>query len=216
MSHTTQTTTSSEGRARPTAIPYITAWTSEQDNTEFALVVRDNRLAYHNETAADRDTRGALWVRHSGRAGLGRPRFGHVHPLRQREVMTGLRCQVCAGEASRTRAGLLFLVAPYPADQRWTGWPDDLHTTHPPLCVPCARLSAEQCHFLGRGFVALRARKVVNAGVFGSVYKPYGSGAVLARAAAETLYAAPASRWMLASQLMVELRRCTVVDLNAQ
>jgi len=75
--------------------PYITMWSAEQDLL-CRLVERSGLgIGYADELPADRDAQGVLWRQTAAHHGLGRPEFGKVHPLRQRQAMERLLCQVC-------------------------------------------------------------------------------------------------------------------------
>jgi hypothetical protein len=204
---------------RPTVVPYIAARSDQLSCLETELTVRrDGRgLCYRLEKDGDRDARGALWARVSVGDGSGRPVYDEVHPTRQRACMERALCQVCAKPASRTKKGVLFLTRRESAEHMRPGWPDGCLTMQPPLCVPCARIAVEQCHHLIGRHVAIRARKTRLHGVFGTLYVPGPYGTVRAvddRGQGVTLpYTDPAARWLLASQVVCELRRCTVVDL---
>lgn len=205
--------------SRLIVVPYIAARSDEVGGAESELTVRrDGRgLCYRQEEADDRDVCGALYGRVSISDGSGRPVFRDVHPRRQRECMEGLLCQVCARPASTTRGGTLFLARRREPEEMRAGWPEDSLTAQPPLCVPCARVSVERCHYLAGRHVAIRARKVRRYGVFGTPYTagPYGTVRPLddGGEGVTVPYGGPHVRWVLASQLVVELRRCTVVDL---
>jgi hypothetical protein len=119
--------------------------------------------------------------------------------------------------ASTTKKGTLFLVQREPAGHMWAGWPDSCLTMHPPLCLPCARIAVQQCpHLVGR-HVAFRARKIRPYGVFGSPYGPgpYGTVRILndGGKGVTVAYTDPHVRWILACQMVCELRRCTLVNL---
>ncbi len=99
--------------AAPRLVPYITSREGEYGGLESELTLSMNtfgavRLAYQDETPADRGPRGELWARCSqslntaGRP-MGKPQWRLVHPVRQREAMEQLRCQVgfCPGRPSR-------------------------------------------------------------------------------------------------------------------
>ncbi|MGK5531893.1 hypothetical protein [Streptomyces sp. URMC 129] len=204
-------------RHAPTAtVPYITAWSSEQRLN--ALVIAHPRvgIGYPDETVADRDAHGVLWTRTDCRPGQGRPEFGRVHPLRQRRAMRKLLCQICAAPADRTDQGVLWLLGDDRTD--WPGWPERMAATHPPVCLPCARVAVRACPFLRRNYVAVRVRDSRIAGVHGVRYRPGwpfpevadgGDGILLP-------YDHPDIPWVRAAQLIRELRGCTIVDLDTE
>jgi hypothetical protein len=164
-------------RSRPTIIPYITAREGEEAELASMLIVRwgNAGLGYVNEGPEDRDVRGVLWARCSqslrdGRP-TGQPRWNEVHPLRQRETMMRLTCQVCAQPASRTDLGYLFLhTRPAPGTME-RGWPEGALTAQPPLCLEHAVVASQQCvHLTDAGYIALRSRRPRLYGVFGTAY----------------------------------------------
>jgi hypothetical protein len=112
---------------------------------------------------------------------------------------------------------VLFLAQRELPERMWAGWPDGCLTVQPPLCVPCARIAVEQCHHLVGRAVAIRARKTRLHGVFGTPYAPgpYGTVRVLndGGKGVTLAYSDPHVRWVLACQMVCELRRCTLVDL---
>ncbi|WP_320777704.1 hypothetical protein [Streptomyces sp. CRN 30] len=103
-------------------------------------------LGYVDERREDRDLRGVLWARCGqnplNRRGMltGEPRWLEMHPLRQRECMLRLRCQVCVRPA-KTPLGWVFLAPP-----DWTSPHRTLEITHqPPVCARHIRPSVTFC-----------------------------------------------------------------------
>lgn len=201
---------SSPESARPVVVPYVTAWTGEQDPPVSITARPGGGIAYADESLADRDNNGVLWFRTPFRPGDGRPDFGRVHPLRQRRTMRRLLCQVCAGPADRTDDGVLWLLQDHRDD--WPDWPNRMGVTEPPVCVPCVRTSVRLCPALRRGAVAVRARSYPLDGVHGALYRP-GSPPVMVGTASVSLDN-PAVRWMRAVSLARELHGCTFVPLD--
>src|SRR5262245_33889083 len=107
---------------RPIVAPYITAWSAEQSPPVVVVERPEGGIGYLDETVADRDRNGVLWLRTPFRPGQGRPEFGKVHPLRQRRTMQRLLCQVCAGPADCTEDGVLWLLQDHQKD--WRSWPN--------------------------------------------------------------------------------------------
>ncbi|MGX2995035.1 hypothetical protein JNUCC64_12165 [Streptomyces sp. JNUCC 64] len=172
-------------------------------------------LGYRDETASDRDARHVLWSRVTQAPGRGRPDFGSVHPLRQRDAMTRFACQVCGGEASRTAKGWLFLL-PAATGSCGPEWPEGVLHTKPPLCLPCAGTALKYCPHL-REPIAVRARKARPSGVLGAFYVQGNADGTLSSSRDCYLpHGHPRSRWFLASQQVAELRRCTRVDLRTE
>ncbi|MFD9815673.1 hypothetical protein [Streptomyces sp. NPDC059080] len=203
----------SEGHGK-VPVPYITAWSGERVAVRSLTVRADGAgLAYRDEVAGDRDAHGVLWSRIGEAPGEGRPRFRVVHPVRQRRALLEGLCQVCGGPAGRTGRGVLFLL-PRSAG-RAPGWPEGAYGMKPPVCGGCAAVAVRHCPHLGDP-VAVRVRKARVRGVYGGFHAP--SGGRLAAASEDGFlpYGHPHAAWFLASQLVVELRRCTVVDLAAE
>jgi hypothetical protein len=187
-------------------VPYVGAWTGE--TLLPAQVVQHARgIGYADETLADRDESGVLWLRMASRIGTGRPIFTQLHPLRQRRAMRRLLCQVCAGPADRTEQGVLWLV-PGPAD------PEGMATVQPPLCLPCARVSVRMCPALRHDHVAVRAHAPL-CGVTGLRYQRGRREPQPIDEPTEVFdYRDPRIAWMQAIQLARSLDRCVPVDLG--
>lgn len=185
--------------------PYVTAWSAEHD-VECGLMARSDGLGYTRELPGDRDEQGVLWARVAEHHGVGRPEFARVHPERQRRVMSGLLCQVCAGPADRTADGVLWLMRDFRGE--WAGWPEGMGSVEPPVCSGCAADSVRRCPALKRGYVAVRVREFAVAGVWGTLYRPGVFGPVAVKAA-QLAYGNPLTRWMVAVALVRELRGCS-------
>ncbi|WP_329364794.1 hypothetical protein OG896_11710 [Streptomyces sp. NBC_00669] len=198
------------------AVPYITTWSAE-DRTAGAVTLRPDRcgIAYLDETPHDRDREGALWLRTGLARGRGRPRFGAVHPARQRRAMRLMLCQVCAGPADRDERGVLWLLGDDHDD--WPGWPEEMGATHPPVCRPCALASLRLCPYLRRTHTAVRVARPRLGGVHGMLYgPPSGPGEVRPQPLGPALvpYGDSLIPWVLASQLAMQLRDCTPDHLD--
>jgi hypothetical protein len=109
-----------------------------------------------------------LWARRRQAPGDGRPTFGKMHPVRQRRAIRTLLCQVCAGPASRTSRGWLFVMPGSPGSDV-----EGSLCTKPPICEPCAQLALRHCPHLTDP-VAVRVRKPRIWGVLGDQYAPAG------------------------------------------
>ncbi|AXI78290.1 hypothetical protein [Peterkaempfera bronchialis] len=195
-------------------VPYITVWSGERRASVPALVAnpRSGRIAYRRELLADRDERGVLWNRTESRPGKGRPQYARVHPYRQRYVMRHLRCQICASPADRSHLGVLWLLHDDRSD--WPGWPEQMTVTHPPVCLPCARLATRLCPHLADRHVAVRVKNPRIHGVYGFLYTPVpGSPHPMPTTEVTVPYTDPQVRRVLAGQLVTLLRDCTLVDL---
>ncbi|KOV87944.1 hypothetical protein [Nocardia sp. NRRL S-836] len=190
--------------------PYITAWSAEQEVPSRVVERLGLGVGYADEGVGDRDKHGVLWQRAAVRRGVGRPEFGRVHPLRQRRAMRLLLCQVCAGPADRNDDGVVWLLRDYRDD--WPGWPGGMACTEPPVCVPCVAVSLRLCPALRRGAVAVRVRECEIAGVRGTLYEK-GTSSLVAAEGVNLAYDEPDIRRVVATALIRELRRCTVVPL---
>ena len=191
-------------------VPFITTWSGEHPLPTQVIERRGAGIGFADETLGDRDEHGVLWRRVPSRPGTGRPRFGEVHPLRQRRTMRRLLCQVCAGPADHTDLGTLWLVRDHRDD--WPQWPEHMAATEPPVCLPCARTSVRACPALRNGYAAIRVGRSVISGVYGAQYLP-GPGLPIAAADVTLAYDDPAIRWTCAGQLVRELLDCTIVNL---
>jgi hypothetical protein len=198
------------GRA---VVPYIASWTGERMRTDRELVYRawGGGIGYADETPADRDEYGVLWLSNTGDLGTGRPLFKDQHPLRQRHAMADLLCQVCAQPADHTEQGTLWLL---PAVPERLAAPQREVTAFPPICPPCARISVAMCPALRSGFVLVRARSQVH-GVTGLLYAPGKNGPALSlwdQANQIIPYDSVVMPWVLALQLHRILYRVSRID----
>lgn len=214
---------------RPRVVPYITARHGEEGEVAAMLgVLPGGRgLCYLDEGPRDRDGRGVLWARCTqaleGGEPADRPRWREVHPSRQRETMESLRCQVCVRPANRTPLGFLFLeTLPAESDttvDRYEG----VLTAQPPLCLEHAQAAAEQCgHLAKKGAVALRVRVPRLYGVIGAFYRNGTHGPEPVDVSENVGSRSLSYRdrrwtpWILASQLVRELRGVTIVNLEEE
>ncbi|MFF4295027.1 hypothetical protein ACFY0N_15360 [Streptomyces vinaceus] len=210
--------------AAPRLVPYITQREGEYGGLESELTLSVNafgavRLAYQDETPADRGPRGELWARCSqslNAAGkpTGKPQWRMVNPTRQREAMEQLRCQVgfCPAETDR---GYIFLAGTSDDEPHRPG--QSVRTAQPPVCLKHLRPSIEQCKHLREGHVAFRARATSLWGVIGTRYRLTATGLEPLPADdddAPVAYEHPQLGWFLASQLVRELRDYEVISLD--
>ncbi|MDT3395495.1 hypothetical protein RKE29_02335 [Streptomyces sp. B1866] len=195
---------------RPGTVPYITAWSRER-HVDAGVVRLPWGIAYRDEVPQDR-LDGVLWSRLSilPKDMRGRPEFGRVHARRQCRAMRKLLCQVCGGPADRTEQGVLWLLKD-DLDPNDPSWQENLRTTHPPVCLPCAKKATLQCPHLRRDFVTLRVRDPQPYGVYGVLYPPGGPATD-----ATVAYDDHAIRWVRAAQAVVTLRKWVFVDLEAE
>ncbi|MGW3951180.1 hypothetical protein ACWEKM_09605 [Streptomyces sp. NPDC004752] len=172
-------------------------------------------LAYLHPRPEDRDAHGNLWAR------MTRPpedERGHVlwacmDPLRQRECMEGLLCQVCAKPAE-TDEGTVFVEWQRPWEE-----PKPLNritTDAPPVCRSCLPSSLRRCPFL-RGEESVRVllvRKSVLSGVSGTLYRVRDDLArwVPSEQDAYSSFNKPRHPGMLAQRLYRKLRGVTALD----
>ncbi|WP_165956042.1 hypothetical protein [Streptomyces hainanensis] len=198
-------------------IPFVTTWSGELPSLFSELVARPGGrgLGYCHERPGDRDEHGVLWARTEGAWGDGEPRLADQHPLRQRQAMTHMCCQICAGPASRTERGWLFLAGQRPDGARpAVRQLEAAHVMNPPVCLPCAAVAARRCPHLRPRPVAFRARWVKALGVQGVLYGPTPFGLVVDPRVEALPYTSRFVAWMHASQLVVEVRRVTLIDLQ--
>lgn len=211
------------------AVPYITMRSEEEPVPESMLGIRYSRagapigIGYQWELPQDRDDRGVLWARTSQnlapdtRRPMGKPLFASMHPARQRDMMSSLRCQVCHGQASRTQLGYLFL------EKASDGDAEGITTGQPPVCLDHAVAGIESCrHLIDQGYVLLRSRVPRLYGVHGQVFQavdhalvplprllgPDGSDLLIPYTMRDL------TPWVLASQLLRRLTDVTVVDIE--
>ncbi|SCK23738.1 hypothetical protein H181DRAFT_01785 [Streptomyces sp. WMMB 714] len=189
-------------------VPYITAWSSERIPAQ-PVVAAGPGIGFADETLHDRDRDGVLWTRVGHSPGRGRPEFGRVHALRQRRAMRKMLCQVCGGAADQARDGVLWVIGEEAADSG--SLPDDLTTTHPPVCGPCAARAVRVCPHLRQRSVTLRVRRRTLVGVHGALYQP-GHPHPTARTATGVTYDDTHIHWTRAGQLVARLDSYTVED----
>lgn len=215
---------------RRSSVPYITVREGEELVPERMLGVRFSRagkaigICYRTEVAGDRDDRGVLWARTSqslspvDRRPVGKPLWASVHPSRQREMMSLLRCQKCCGQASRTHEGYLFL-------EKAGGQVEGMTTAQPPVCLAHAVEGIERCSHLGEhGYVLVRSRVPRLHGVIGRPYRMGPDGLEplpprLAPTGADIPFRFTERGllpWVLASQLVRQLTGVTVVDIDRE
>ncbi|MGA5489545.1 hypothetical protein ACPCK1_17535 [Streptomyces pseudogriseolus] len=201
--------------ARPDVVPFIAAWSGEQQLDRTVVYSGHGGIAYADETPEDRDQYGVLWNGRAMARGTGRPLYGNVHPMRQRMAMQHLLCQVCGDPAGRDRLGVLWLIEDNRHD--WKGWPNDLLTTHPPVCLPCAGKAVEMCPHLVDSYVAVRVRESDVCAVYGRMWSSSALGRPVKAGNADVVaFGTLAARWVLAGQLVRSLNGCTFVDLQRE
>ncbi|GLZ42883.1 hypothetical protein [Actinokineospora sp. NBRC 105648] len=193
---------------RTTPVPYIATWSEEDIPYPHVVTRPDGRgIGYADESILDRDTRGVLWDRATGRPG-GRPQFARIHPLRQRRTMLRLLCQVCASPADRDDDGVLWVLWNRTTD--WPDWPERALVSEPPICLPCLDHALRLCPALREGHFIIRARSYDLYGVDGLPYSPAFPRPV-PRDREIVPFSSPVIAWTLASKLARRLGDCTVI-----
>jgi hypothetical protein len=205
--------------ARPSTIPYITRWTGETAIRP-CIVPRPALdrigIGYDDEVPGDRDAHGILWSRPAIVPTIrrGRPEYGFVHPRRQRRCATRLLCQVCGGPASRTELGVLWLIGEH--GQSTGPWPEGIHTSHPPVCLPCATAALRECPHIAANRTALRVQRPQPYGVIGTRYAYNHRTVSYETDGGDVAYDDARRVQMIADQMVISLSGCTVVDLHEE
>lgn len=192
--------------------PYVNAWSGEQHQPATVIERPGVGIAYADETLYDRDRHGVLWQRVAVNQGVGEPKFGEVHPMRQRRAMRRLLCGVCADPADRSDDGVLWLLRDYRGD--WPDWPNRMGVDEPPVCVGCARRASRMCPELRKGAVAIRARRYPIAGVRGLLYRTAGTRPPVITGFHNVAYGDAAARWIQAVKILRKLGDCRVLSLD--
>ncbi|SER79761.1 hypothetical protein [Actinokineospora terrae] len=117
--------------------------------------------------------------------------------------MQELLCQVCGGPADTSDDGVLWLLKDHRDD--WSGWPDGMGVTEPPVCLTCVDVSTSACPALRRGYAVIRAKTYPVAGVLG--VKPSGPGGPDL-----VPFGDPRLPWVLALELVRQLGQCTILN----
>jgi hypothetical protein len=200
-------------RTASTTVPFITAWSGEQHVEPLVVYRLLGGIGYSGEQPQDRDSRGVLWLRRHAARGSGRPLYGDVHPGRQRLAMERLLCQVCGEPTDTDERGVLWLLEDARTD--WEGWPNELLTTHPPICRPCVSTARQECPHMWRGSVLVRVGRSEVCAVWGRRYTPSRLGPVPI-ASAVVLFDSPLLGWTVASQLVRALYECKIVSVDEE
>jgi hypothetical protein len=189
--------------------PYITTWSAEESLPTTVIQRRDLGIAFADEILGDRDEHGVLWHRAPSRPGRGRPQFGKIHPGRQRRAMRALLCQVCANPADQTEFGTLWLVRDF---RDWQTGRSAWQPPSRPSAFPARTPQSGSAPPLRKGYAAIRVRHSTVVGIYGARYRP---GPLLPTPTEDAIlrYTNPAIPWICASQLVRELRDCTLVEL---
>lgn len=197
-------------RERPSLVPFIAQWSGESVPEPTIALRTFGGVRYAGEQPGDRDDRGVLWKRHVDRPGAGRPLYGKVHTGRQRLAMAELLCQVCGNPADQDDRGVLWLLE----DDRESSqtWPEDLMTTHPPICLDCLRAARQQCPHMWAGSVAVRVAASEVCAVYGNRYTPSRVGPIAVESG-PMLFESPLLPYVVAAQLVRALYACTFVSV---
>lgn len=212
-----------ESLAVPALVPYAAAYSNELGprESELCIEVPRNgvpRLAYVHPRPDDRDAHGNLWARMTRppEGERGRVMFDCMDPLRQRECMTGLLCQVCA-QPAETREGTVFVEWQRPGEQGSKPL-DRITTDTPPVCGTCLPVSLHRCSFLRdeKSVRVLLVRESVISGVSGTLYRVSDDLKrwIPSEQDAYSSFNKPRYPGMLAQRLYRKLRGVTLLETN--
>ncbi|QNP70494.1 hypothetical protein IAG44_14290 [Streptomyces roseirectus] len=195
-------------------VPWIAPWSGERGRSAHVTRQSDERgrerLGFTDEEHSDRRD-GMLWVRMAATPGRGRPDFAGLHPLRQRQAMTHLLCQVCGGPTvgSREDERHLFLA-------RSTGtrlFSEGETTAVPPVHESCALQSLRHCPHLRKGWTAALVGWAPAWGAAGTLYHP-DSLEPVSRDLCQVPYDKDRLlRWLVAAREVVSLHEIERIDL---
>lgn len=180
--------------------PFIARMTGEPLPSMDEVIGRDGRVGYPDETPADRDARGVLWLRQVHAPTDGVPSYGCTHAARQRHAALYLLCQICGADPDENAEGVLWLLP----GRLVTDDDRAIITTYPPVCGPCAQLALQQCPPLRRAHTLLRVSDVDVYGVFGAAFTFTATGIVCGEPA-EHAYSDPAITRVVAAQQLLRL-----------
>ncbi|WP_331746688.1 hypothetical protein OG923_33930 (plasmid) [Streptomyces halstedii] len=195
--------------------PYVIPWTGE--NTSAAPVrVTPAGVAYADPVvdALQRDLDYVLWDVCGGTA-TGRPAYtAELHPERQRTAMEGFLCAACKKPAARDRRGMAW-VLPLPQNgPECTRW-ENVRTEIPPMCTGCVKTVPRRCPRLRAGHVELRVRQAERIGVRGTLHPRPATPGLRAERGVLVLDDSPDLPFVVARQVIRELREVTVVSFAA-
>ncbi|GHH54828.1 hypothetical protein GCM10018773_58420 [Streptomyces candidus] len=203
-------------------VPFIAPWSREKPLPYTVIRRRGRRgegLGFADElsTADRRDA--VLWMRYAVVRGAGKPDLAGVHPLRQRQAMSHMLCQVCGkstyDDPAYERWGERHLVLMRAVDGRLIN--EGERTATPPVCEPCAVESVRACPHLRKGYTAALVQHAQPWGVAGTVYDPETLKPLLPdseESLTEVGFDQPSIRWVLAARDVATLHGCTTVDLE--
>ncbi|MGW7199410.1 hypothetical protein, partial [Streptomyces chryseus] len=202
-------------------VPFIAPWSGEESPSSTLVVINGVGglgLGYADEVPTIDRRNGVLWKRCSAAPGAGRPNLAGVHPLRQRQAMSHLVCQVCGTSTFDTNFARwgerhLFVVRDVGGQSIHEGE----RTRTPPICVPCAHEAVRDCSHLRRGHTAALVNRPQPWGVAGIVYDPDTLQAIKVQSPdglTEVAYDSPLIRWTVAHRDVATLHGCTTVSLE--
>ncbi|MGW7433317.1 hypothetical protein ACWGIN_27725 [Streptomyces sp. NPDC054861] len=172
------------------------------------MTARSVAYADLEQDTLHRDVDGVLWAVCTG-SPTGAPDYAkELHPGRQRIAMENLLCACCKRPAARDERGMTWIM-PLLDDATDTIW-EGVQTAIPPMCEACAALSPQVCPRLRDGHVELRVREAEPIGVRGTLYPRPGQHHA-PEPDALVLYDSPDLPFVVARQLVRELRRTTVI-----
>ncbi|MER0244340.1 hypothetical protein AAHZ94_20520 [Streptomyces sp. HSW2009] len=202
-------------------VPFIAPWSVERppsyDVIETYGPEGSRGIGYADELPLDR-RRGVLWMRRGVKRGAGTPDLASVHPLRQRQAMSHLLCQVCGKstfDADYTRWGKRHLVIARDVSGRPIE--EGELTGSPPVCRPCAIESVRGCPHLRKGHVSALVERIEPWGVAGILYRPtafHPLPAPPAYSLSKVAFTNPQIGWTLAARDLATLHGCTPIDLD--
>ncbi len=193
----------------PYVIPFVGETTAPAD-----VVITAAGVTYADPVAdaLHRDLDNVLWEICGGEARGGPAYAEELHPERQKTAMEGLKCAVCKQPGARDALGMAW-VLPLLNDARDMVW-EGVRTVVPPMCEDCVKTAPQRCPRLRAGHVQLRVREAEQIGVRGTLYpRPCQGGASDPNAV--VLYDSPDLAFVIARQVVRELRRVTVLAFVA-
>ncbi|SCE29340.1 hypothetical protein [Streptomyces sp. PpalLS-921] len=159
-------------------VPFVAPWSGERHLP--GRIIRHIGsggvgIAYADECSqTDRRPRCPLAAALRGARGAGTPFLAGIHPLRQRQAMSHLLCQVCGKSTfddDYARWGERHLVVARAVEEHPLR--EGERTNTPPVCLPCALESVEACpHLRGGKATAALVREMRPWGAAGIVYHP--------------------------------------------
>ncbi|MFJ8752154.1 hypothetical protein ACIREO_22900 [Streptomyces sp. NPDC102441] len=203
-------------------VPYIAPWSNEKVRPGRIIKITGiggSGIGYADEFRPADRRRGHLWVRQSIARGTGTPNLSGVHPLRQRQAMSHMLCQVCGNSTydddafGRWGERHLMIV------RSVNGVPirEGEVTTTPPVCEPCALESVHACPHLRKGYTAALVERAQPWGIAGITYDKKTLQPIKANTddgLAWVRFEDPTIRWTLALRDAASLLGVTPIDLS--